>query len=1265
VNKYRLSLQSNALRALLKHLAAWMLALGFLVGASNSQAAYMIWTNVNRTGVWQDPTSWSPLGPPGAFDTAFFTNFNLNSCTVTLDADAVVGSIVFSNKFLIPAIGYCLDLAGHSLSAVNGNPSTRSVLDVADRGGYNTVYINSSTAAGTGLFLTNSSGNAKVIVGRNGIGMLYVTNGNVTANQVNLGNGSSSQSSFLILNGPSTYWTNTTKVQIGDNEYSHHNELWIQNGATMKLTSSSVQVGYASSTNSLLLDTNGRLFTGGNSHIGNGTSNNTATVQGGAIWDNGNGTLVVGYVGGAGNLLTIGTGSVVGNMSAATVSAANTLNLHGGLLQSASTYVYGTVNGFGSIAGDTTIYSGGLLAPGGSIAAITFSNNLTLAGTTLLNLDKLNTNGSNDSVHVFGTLAMGGTLTAINTGAVLVAGDTFQLFTFAGQSGDFAVTNLPSLNPGLSWDTSQLDSQGIIAVVGAVRSTADSGAGSLRQAILMAGPGDTIVVDPSVTGTITLTTGELLITNNLTIIGPGPNVLAVSGNGASRVLSVTNGMVSISGLTISNGLDTSELGGGGIYNQATLVLSNCTLSGNSAEAGGGIENEGTLTLANCTLSSNSADSEGGGIDNDGTLTLTACTLSGNSGEIWGGGIFNWVTLTLVNCTLSGNSADDNGGGIYNDDTLTLTACTLSGNSAPEGGGIENAGTLTVANTIIAGNTATGSGPDVFGSVATSGFNLVGQTNGSSGWGLLFDLTGSTASPLNPLLGPLADNGGPTPTMALLAGSPAIDSGKSFGLTTDQRGLPRPFQTTVHSFLGDGSCRGAYESQVIWVTVSTSSSPSAGGSTSGDGMYTNGVPVTVTATANPCYSFADWKIGDFVVGYSTNYTFTASGNTTLVANFAVNAYTISTSSGPAQGGSTSGDGTVNCGSNVTVTATANNCYSFVNWTDQNSNVVSTSASYSFTASASETLVANFSQIAYTISTSSSPSGGGSTSGGGTVNCGSNVTVTATANPCYNFVNWTEGGTVVSSSPSYSFTDAGNRTLVANFSQITYYIGTSASPSYGGWTGGDGTVTCGSSVTVTAMPYSCYSFVNWTESGSVVSASPFYSFTANAPRNLVANFSQIVYTINTSSSPAQGGATSGGGSVWCSTNSTTVCATANPGYVLAYWTQNGSVVGTASCYTFMPYADTDLVANFAPFQITGVKVQSTNVVVTWIAPHASTNRVMVTSGGTGGGYSTNNFQNVGSLILMPAGDAAVSVSTNYTDWNGATNRPARYYRLSLTH
>ncbi len=189
----------------------------------------------------------------------------------------------------------------------------------------------------------------------------------------------------------------------------------------------------------------------------------------------------------------------------------------------------------------------------------------------------------------------------------------------------------------------------------------------------------------------------------------------------------------------------------------------------------------------------------------------------------------------------------------------------------------------------------------------------------------------------------------------------------------------------------------------FVTETVTVNLSQGGSVTGGGAYPVGSNVTVCASPNACYSFVNWiDQNSNVVSTSACYLFTAVTNETLVANFTPITYAVPTSSSPAGGGSTSGGGMVACGSSVTVCATANPCYSFVNWIDQNSNVVSTSACYTFTAVTNETLVANFTPITYAVPTSSSPAGGGTTSGGGTVACGSNVTVCASANACYSFV-----------------------------------------------------------------------------------------------------------------------------------------------------------------------------------------------------------------------------------------------------------------------
>ncbi len=360
----------------------------------------------------------------------------------------------------------------------------------------------------------------------------------------------------------------------------------------------------------------------------------------------------------------------------------------------------------------------------------------------------------------------------------------------------------------------------------------ESGPYSLRQRIVSdSRDGDTINFDSSVTGTITLAS-PLSIGKDLTIIGPGAKNLSISSSNNCRVFIISNAIVSLSGLTISGGLAQGAGGtfgnpngadgqGGGIFNSGALTLLNCTITGNQASGG-------NAYIGEFGFAGNGGSGLGGGIYSSGTLVVKNCTVSfnsasgtgGNENGMGGGGGIYLVAGLLVNCTIASNSATIRsyngpaaGGGIYVAGSgITLISCTVSGNNSTggvgdvdvpggsaSGGGIYTGGTPTLENTIVSGNSVLAglgdtngmaTGPDVWGSVISMGFNLIGQSDGSSGW--IDDLTGATNSPLDAKLGPLGDNGGSTPTMELLPSSPAIDQGSSFGLTTDQRGEPRPF-----------------------------------------------------------------------------------------------------------------------------------------------------------------------------------------------------------------------------------------------------------------------------------------------------------------------------------------------------------------------------------------------------------------------------------------------------------------------------------------
>ncbi len=377
---------------------------------------------------------------------------------------------------------------------------------------------------------------------------------------------------------------------------------------------------------------------------------------------------------------------------------------------------------------------------------------------------------------------------------------------------------------------------------------------SLREAIIdaNAAPGpDAISLD---TGTYALSIppdgtpddaadGDLdVTTGDLTIAGAGEGATIIDGGGVDRVFHLNpliDGIsVEISGVTIQGGLAGDADGGGGIraVGDAFVTLSNVTVAGNEGFNGGGIFNVGpVLTLNGSTVSGNTARQDGGGIaNNPGTVTLSNSTVSGNTAVrdgggilnagakspttlslnesavtanigVLGGGIYNGSSLFLTNVTISSNLANSNGAGLHNtaNGSATVNHATIAQNTAiGVGGGIYNEGTATVKNTIVSGN-GTRVGNNCSGAITSAGNNIFYP--GGCGPTLPSDITDA-----DPLLENLADNGGPTKTMALLAGSPAIDKGSDDcpPPATDQRGVARPLDGDEE---GGPACDiGAYE-----------------------------------------------------------------------------------------------------------------------------------------------------------------------------------------------------------------------------------------------------------------------------------------------------------------------------------------------------------------------------------------------------------------------------------------------------------------------
>jgi CSLREA domain-containing protein len=449
--------------------------------------------------------------------------------------------------------------------------------------------------------------------------------------------------------------------------------------------------------------------------------------------------------------------------------------------------------------------------------------------------------GFGDDTIIFsvsGTIALGSQLPNIQNAGTLTIDGAGQSMTISGNNAArvFQVNYGATLNlQNLAVTNGNAPTGGGINNGGALNVTnctfsGNSAPGSSGGALQNTSSGTATIANSTFSTNNASMGGGIANFSALTIIGS-----AFSGNSASSTGGAVYNQSGSSTLTIinsafSDNTATNDSGGisnsvgtlsvsnsafsnntardaGGIRNHGTVTVANSTFSGNRATdtngSGGGILNHGTATVANSTFSSNTAgttNGSGGGIRNYEALTVTGSTFSSNS-AISGGGINNYGgTLTITNSTFSSNSATYGGGIIHSSTgTVNVVNSTFSSNSATDsGGGIRNYGALTVGNTIIANSTA---GGNCVGAITNGGNNL--DDGATCGWGA----TNGSLSNTNPLLGALGNNGGPTQTMALLAGSPAIN-GVIFNApngcpTTDQRGYTRSGLRDIGAYEYDG------------------------------------------------------------------------------------------------------------------------------------------------------------------------------------------------------------------------------------------------------------------------------------------------------------------------------------------------------------------------------------------------------------------------------------------------------------------------------
>lgn len=388
-----------------------------------------------------------------------------------------------------------------------------------------------------------------------------------------------------------------------------------------------------------------------------------------------------------------------------------------------------------------------------------------------------------------------------DTGAAVLGGDWDLEYT------------LGAVETQIAFSESVQDEWGGLLNTFVVTTTADGGAGSLRQAIIDANAlsgSDTITI---AAGTYALTVdgdneeaasaGDLDITDDVIIQGVDAESTILDAAGLERFFDVRAGSVTLSGVTIQNGDVTTGSEDGGairVLSGAALTVDDAVFQNNDAGRGGAILSTGTLVVSNTTFDSNMSTGSGGaaGISGSGNGTFTNVTFSNNVATVDAGALGNDGTssLLLTNVTISGNTAGNGAGGLGVIANATLQNVTIVNNTATVGGGglYVYSGTTTARNVLIANNNGGSGGHDVFGTVSSLGNNLISDSAGSSGFG------GTDLVNVTPDLGLLSNYGGTTKTHALLTGSRGIDEGSATGApSTDQRSLNRDTTPDIGAF----------------------------------------------------------------------------------------------------------------------------------------------------------------------------------------------------------------------------------------------------------------------------------------------------------------------------------------------------------------------------------------------------------------------------------------------------------------------------------
>ena len=781
-----------------------------------------------------------------------------NSLTVQRDANAAHFS-VFTVSASATAGFSGLTISGGYSDTDGGGIFAQSNSSVTVTN--STMASNSAASFGGGIYADSGS---SVTVSNSTLASNYAysgggifATGNVTVTNSTLASNSASYYGGGIYANQST--VTVTDSTLAGNIASYGGGIFAEYTCTVTVTNSTLVSNSASvygggifaNPNSTVTVTDSTLASNIATHFGGGIyadSGSSVTVNNSILWGNTateGGTKINGSA-------TVNSSDVqggwAGNLNANPLFAA--LDYYGGPTKNLALLPGSPAIGAGSIApipigitidqrGFSRLYNGlvdiGAFESRGFTIAVTSGNNQNALVTTAFAQPLVAIVTS-----AYGEPVAGGTVTftppALGASATLtgspatIAGNGQASVTATANSTlgvNYAVTASANGAISANFTLSNTETPSLVVTTTTDVTNPYDGQTSLREAITYAetltGHHD-ITFASGVTGVIDLTSALPALTGNLSIFGAGAASLTVQRDAAAAQFSVftvgVNATVSFSGLTISGG---NSYEGGGIHNLGTLSVSNCTFNSNSASyGGGGIGTEGQLIVNKCTFNNNSASNNyGGGIyDYSANVNVSGSTFTGNSAGAGGGMCITYSTVTVSDSTFAENATIlVGGGGISNQgSTLTLTSCTLSGNSAvtynTQGGGIANVygGVTTLINTIVANSP---SGGDLVGAVGSySGNNdLIDDTsagtNGSNGY---FGASSFyvVAAGLDP--NGLQNDGGPTQTIALLPGSPAINGGSNANApATDQRGLPRIALGTIDI--------GAFEVQMATPSIS--------------------------------------------------------------------------------------------------------------------------------------------------------------------------------------------------------------------------------------------------------------------------------------------------------------------------------------------------------------------------------------------------------------------------------------------------------------